>query len=262
MKKLLASASLLVLGAASAVAADLPMKAAPYVAPAPVFSWTGCYIGGHVGWGWSKPKFNDARSNSEGVSFIDESDEGRQASTKSSGALFGGQVGCDYQFAGNWVIGVSGSAAAADINAGNVYSSIFSEEGFPVNSKTDFLGDISARLGITFGQALFYAKGGWGTAHTQYSTFVCCSGGIATAHSSNNGGLAGAGIEWTFIPNMTFFVEYNHYFLNSKTLPFQQFEDGNLGDFGYVHVKQSIDTVKFGANYRFNLGGGPVVAKY
>ena len=51
MKKLLASASFLVLGSASALAADLPMKAAPYMAPAPVFSWTGCYIGVHGGGG-------------------------------------------------------------------------------------------------------------------------------------------------------------------------------------------------------------------
>ena len=37
MRKLLASASLLVLSSASAMAADLPMKAAPYMAPAPLF---------------------------------------------------------------------------------------------------------------------------------------------------------------------------------------------------------------------------------
>lgn len=51
MKKLLTSASILVLGSVAASAADLPMKAAPMVAPIPVFSWTGCYIGGHVGGG-------------------------------------------------------------------------------------------------------------------------------------------------------------------------------------------------------------------
>src|SRR5690348_9975881 len=40
----------------SAFAADLPMKApAPYAAPAPAFSWTGCYIGAGGGYGmWNQ----------------------------------------------------------------------------------------------------------------------------------------------------------------------------------------------------------------
>ena len=34
-----------------ASAADMPMKAPPYVAP---FSWTGFYIGGHIGTVWAQ----------------------------------------------------------------------------------------------------------------------------------------------------------------------------------------------------------------
>jgi opacity protein-like surface antigen len=38
--------------AGSALAADIPVKAPPpVVAPVPVFTWTGCYIGGHGGFG-------------------------------------------------------------------------------------------------------------------------------------------------------------------------------------------------------------------
>src|SRR5438128_12643975 len=51
MKKLLlasAAAGALAL-AGPALAADIPVKAPPAVAPVPVFTWTGCYIGGHVG---------------------------------------------------------------------------------------------------------------------------------------------------------------------------------------------------------------------
>jgi outer membrane immunogenic protein len=39
------------LGVGAASAADLPLKAMPYAAPAPVFSWTGCYVGVHAGAG-------------------------------------------------------------------------------------------------------------------------------------------------------------------------------------------------------------------
>src|SRR5579872_5222444 len=56
---LLIGASALALGiAGSANGADLHFKAPP--APAPLaFSWTGCYVGGHVGWGWGSTKFRD-----------------------------------------------------------------------------------------------------------------------------------------------------------------------------------------------------------
>ena len=57
MKKLASMlAGLAALAAAPAMAADMPVK---YVRPAPppVFSWTGCYIGVHVGAGWQVSNF-------------------------------------------------------------------------------------------------------------------------------------------------------------------------------------------------------------
>ena len=44
--------------AGPALAADLPIGM-PLVAPVPVFSWTSCYLGGHVGGGWSSEDVTD-----------------------------------------------------------------------------------------------------------------------------------------------------------------------------------------------------------
>jgi outer membrane immunogenic protein len=38
------------LGIGNVSAADLPVKARPYIAAAPAFSWTGCYVGGNAGY--------------------------------------------------------------------------------------------------------------------------------------------------------------------------------------------------------------------
>ena len=50
LRRLLIATSGLIALAGSAVAADMPLKAAPLPAPVPVFSWTGFYIGAQVGW--------------------------------------------------------------------------------------------------------------------------------------------------------------------------------------------------------------------
>src|SRR5271169_6631547 len=100
MKKLLASASFLVLGSASAMAADLPMKAAPMLAAAPVYTWTGCYSGVHGGGGG----MNDSNSNG-GTNF--EGSGGGNNAFHGTGGLAGGQGGCNYQMT-NVVFGVEG----------------------------------------------------------------------------------------------------------------------------------------------------------
>src|SRR5215813_5010973 len=104
MKNLLlagvAAGALAIAGAAQAADLRMPVKA-PIAAP-PAFSWSGCYVGAHWGWGWGKQTgrgFNgaDGSFNTTYGSF----------DNKISGPLFGGQLGCNYQWPGsNFVVGV------------------------------------------------------------------------------------------------------------------------------------------------------------
>src|SRR5260370_40567861 len=83
MKKTLLAgvAAVALLAAAPAIAADLgprmPVKAPPVAAPVPYFSWTGCYLGAHLGWGWGKKDTANISSGSF-TSFL-------SGSTKTSG---------------------------------------------------------------------------------------------------------------------------------------------------------------------------------
>ena len=82
------------LAASQASAADLPRKAPPaYIPPAPPpITWTGCYIGANIGGVFGR--------------FKAEGPFGGEFSEDGSGFAGGGQIGCDYQFAGTgWVIG-------------------------------------------------------------------------------------------------------------------------------------------------------------
>src|SRR5579859_655849 len=51
-KKLLLSSAMFIAAISSASAADLPVKA-PMMAPAPIFSWTGFYVGLNLGGKWA-----------------------------------------------------------------------------------------------------------------------------------------------------------------------------------------------------------------
>ena len=113
MKKLLISAAVSSLSiAGSALAADMPVKAPKAPAPAPAFTWSSCYLGAHAGGGWARKDITDP------VELVQNSFAGAPvtagvttAHISPSGAVIGGQFGCDYQFASNWVGGVEGAAS-------------------------------------------------------------------------------------------------------------------------------------------------------
>ncbi len=108
MRRLIGTAVALVAFTQIASAADIAAKAPPTVEapPAPVFSWTGCYIGANFGYGWGRNHVTD---------FI--SDPGFDVgSNTGTGLLGGGQTGCDYE-AANWVFGAQGIFDASEVTA-------------------------------------------------------------------------------------------------------------------------------------------------
>ena len=223
----------------SAMAADMPVKALPAPPPAPVYLWTGCYIGGNLGWAEVSAHFENT---------ID-GDDGRLSK---SGFAGGGQIGCDYQFAANWVFGIQGMIDGADLSRSRE-SILFPE--FTFHSDVRWFGTITARLGyLVTPQFLFYAKGGWGTVHHRISV-VDGDGFLRGSVSGNSsGGDVGVGFEYMLAPNWTFFVEYDHIFLNNRTFVFaDEFTD---------NVRRDFNKVLFGINWRFGGSSAPVAARY
>src|SRR5665811_92049 len=116
MKKfLLGTVALVALGATvPALAADLGARAPSYnKAPAyaaPIYNWTGFYIGGHIGGAFSS----------------DNNFSGLATGNNSNGRFLGGlQGGADYQFAPNWVLGVEGQYSWLSGNVGAVFPGTF-----------------------------------------------------------------------------------------------------------------------------------------
>ena len=239
-----------------AEAADLARKAPPpIVAPPPAYSWTGCYAGAHVGWGWG---FN-RHSYFSGTNAI----TGNQ-SLDTDGGLFGGQLGCRYQFAGwspwqggNWVVGVQGDFAGADLDGKGVIGSPFADNDDLVAVKTKWIASVTGSLGITTfnNQVLWYVKGGGAWARNQWDLSGVTHdfdnmGDVGQFSETRSGWTVGAGAEWTlWSPNWTAFVEWNYYQFNSGG-------STTCGAIGcasdiFFSNRQEIQDIKVGVNYRF-----------
>lgn len=256
MKKfLLGTVALAALGvAAPAIAADLPAKS-PVYAKAPVmasvFSWTGCYVGAHAGYGWGRKSVTDNPASDWLL--------GAPFAVDTSGFLGGGQVGCNYQASRNFVVGVEGDFSFADIKGSaavptNLLVSLIAR------ARTDWLATATARAGYSFDRSLIYVKGGGAWAHDIYGGDWNFGGGFlgtVGATEIRSGWVVGAGFEYAVTNNWTAKIEYNYMDFGTKAVSFPVAAPG----FGtYVgNINQKIQTVKIGVNYLF---GGPVVAKY
>src|SRR3954470_22302504 len=149
MKKfLLGTVALVAIGVAvPALAADLGARGPYYTkAPAyaaPVYNWTGFYIGGHVGGAFSG----------------DNNFNGLVTGNNNDGRFLGGvQIGADYQFAPNWVVGLEGQYSWVGNNNTNI---LFAGTPYGYNLNQKGLASVTGRLGYTWGPALLYVKGGW-----------------------------------------------------------------------------------------------------
>lgn len=189
MKRMLVCGAVLAAMTASPVAAaDLgrapaPVVKAPPAFAAPVFSWTGFYIGGNAGYGWGNGQ------DALGIAGIDP-----------SGGFGGGQLGVNYQFGNNVVAGLEADLQGGDISAGSG----------ALSSNLDMLGTVRGRLGYAFGRVLPYVTGGFA-----YGTNSIDNLG-ASQSKTLTGWTAGAGIEYAITDHWTAKTEYLYTDLGSK----------------------------------------------
>jgi len=258
MKKFLIAAAGLVALAAPALAADMAPAPRAYskAPPAPmvVYNWTGCYIGGNVGGGWAQQNQNRIDQIGVGPS------PANYGSETDSAFVGGGQIGCDYQFAGNWVVGVQGQFDWGSMSGSHILPAFPT---FTMYDKTNFIGTATARVGYLFApQVLAYVKGGAAWTRSSDSLFGAGPPVFLSESSSwsATGWTVGGGLEWMFAPGWSVFGEYNYMNFGTSTVTF--LAPPPLLPVGeHVNVSQTVQTALFGVNYKFNWGG-PVVAKY
>ena len=237
----------------AASATRLPAKA-PVVAAA--MNWTGFYVGAHLGGGWSNDRWSDPfGSTPAGGGFFNVAGFGD--TTHATGPLGGGQIGFNLQ-SGQWVFGVEANASAVDLRGENTCFSGLG--GINCERIVNALGTITGRVGYAWDRSLAYVKGGSAWTDTTYN--LNGNTGVLTLGTGSTGLTAwgwtvGGGIEYALTNNWTVVLEYDHIEVPGATVPFPAVSVINAQD---ISVRQWIDVVKLGVNYKFDWS--PFLAAY
>jgi outer membrane immunogenic protein len=235
MKKFLAAATaLMALTATGAAwAADLPPPV-PFKAPPPPawYDWTGFYIGANGGYSWGRASTTITAPGLPAFS----------GSQDVNGGLGGGQIGYNWQFNHNWVVGLeadfqgtgqSGNAGLPTV----VTTPAIAVLALPsttttgtISQKLPWFGTVRGRLGVEPANGwLLYGTGGLAYGEVDTSTSVTATTGFAgappiavvttgsSAHNIQAGWTLGAGVEYAFLPRWSVKLEYLYVDLGSFT---------------------------------------------
>jgi outer membrane immunogenic protein len=234
-------------------------------APAPVYNWTGFYLGVNGGWGWAK---SDVTIDPTGTSVTDFTTQ--SGSATANGAVFGGQLGYNWQFAPNWVIGVEGDFDGSGMTATQsaIFPSLLAPGGgrsdsFAASEKIRWLATARGRLGYTWGPGLVYVTGGgaWenvdfnGILSTNLAPGVFGTSIGVSGSNTNSGWTVGGGLEWMLTPNWIARGEYLYYAFNnngvSNSASFPLCAIGVACGANFTTNDNHVNVLRVGLSYKF-----------
>ena len=249
-----------------ASAADMPVKARPkVVAPAPVYSWTGCYVGVNAGGHWGSVNDPAVITNNTWFTGGGGTDLASAAAAfpntlNPSGFAGGGQFGCNWQMS-NFVIGAEGDITGLTGSASRNTSFLVAGGGnnFVTDSaKDEWMSTVRARAGWAFDRVLVYATGGvafahWSFNHAYSNTFDPGFATNVTTSTTRTGWTVGGGLEYALTNNWTVRGEYLYADFGTFNNYLTHFSPtfGGTG-FTVLHPEKLRENIaRAGLNYKF-----------
>jgi outer membrane immunogenic protein len=220
----------------AASAADLPShKSPPVFVPVPIFTWTGVYVGAHVG-------YANVHDSAAVPPF------GLTPNTDTAGLAAGAHAGYNYQI-GQFVMGVEGDVDGLTNRTTTVLGPTIYGANLPIQ------GSIRGRAGIAFDRTLFYATGGGAFADIEHTYNI--GTGLGTFYRDSKGKVGwtvGGGVEFAITHHWIVRAEYRYsdYGHTTDVVPIL----ATHRDFEHLAM--------LGLSYKFDLyaPAAPVVAKY
>ncbi len=258
-KILLTSVGAVALAGSAAFAADLPYRGPPpvYVPPPPLFTWTGIYVGGQIGYAWAR---NDGSINNPapGIPGLPSSIF-LPFSLDLRGVIGGAHLGYNLQY-NQWVVGLEGSVDGTSLNKQQLVG------GFPpffqglLQTRMDVQGSIRGRVGIALDRVLLYATGGVAFTNLKNSYNTLPLGGLDSITSTRTGWTVGGGLAYAVTNNWSIGAEYRYSDFGSRN----DFSAIALFPNSFVRHHLTEHQVQGRFSYKFDWGPppAPVVAKY
>jgi outer membrane immunogenic protein len=227
MQKFIVAAAFFAASITGAKAADVVVQE-----PVAAYNWSGVYVGANIGWSQLKSDWHDINDDWGGDTYKAGSD----------GILLGGVLGYNVQLTNNAVLGIEGDLAYTS----NKRS--FDAPGYgnvELVNNMDVFGTLRGRVGYAMDRFMPYLTGGLAVAHFKHQW---TEDNDPTDSWPNFGGtkagwVLGGGFEYAFADNWTAKAEYLHANFGNVT---SMNEDGFR-----MKVDRSVNTVRFGINYKF-----------
>jgi outer membrane immunogenic protein len=275
MKRFLLGTVALAALAVPATAADMGVRPRA-VAYVPAFSWTGCHIGGLVGYEWG---------HSDGYTTTGASTTIRATPVPVlagqpvysgfglDGFNGGGDIGCDYQF-GAWVVGIEGDWSNVNKSGQggttlNTFSpgilspgggtTIFGNRTWTGEAQERWYATARGRFGYAVDRWLFFVSGGGAWTKVDQSQFIPGSpNNFAIDSNRLTGWTVGGGLEYAppqlngpFNGQWTIRAEYLYLHFRDYTAFTAPIFGASLGGFSNLSTSLDNHIVRFGLAYKF-----------
>lgn len=233
---------------ASAIAAELPARAlSPEpVHAAPIFTWTGAYVGAQLGWQYQRDQwlnYGPYRSLS-------------YPAQRETGLIGGMHAGYNHQI-GALVLGVQADVEFAEFKP--KYQEMWNGQPFGYNAKIGPQGSLRARVGYAIDKTLIYVTAGFVLTDLTQNFY---DKRIIQPFSINNSELkagltVGAGVEYALTSDWSAFIDYRHVKLGKLRYPAITY-DNTYRDVYMEYSRLTSNSVRLGFAYK--LGGSEIVA--
>lgn len=241
IRRILLSTTALLAVAGSALAADLPYREPPpaYAPPIPLFTWTGLYLGGQLGYAWGTDRFTvyGPAAVFQGQSF------------SPNGFTGGAHAGYNYQL-NQFVIGLEGDVEGA------AYNKTFDSGFLTFGTRMQVQGSIRSRFGFALDRVLLYATGG--VAFAGFDNSYLSYRGYDSVQNARTGWTVAGGLEFAVTNNWSIRAEYRY-------SDFGSFNNNTFSSapLSFVQHHETENAVRAGFSYKFDpFGSAPIAAKY
>jgi outer membrane immunogenic protein len=219
----------------TAFAADLSLRSASVYTPPPIFTWTGFYIGGQIGYEWGTSS-TTATNYATGTIAA-------QPDYNASGLVGGVHSGYNYQI-NQFVIGYESA-----INGSSYQGSGLNNSGTVLHSTNlPFESSLRGRVGIAWDRTLVFAAGGLALGRLQNTSLNTMNGFSDRFNNTNIGWTVGGGIEHAITNNWSVRAEY----LYTNYGNINEFEAFSTGGIYSVTKHETDNKVQIGFSYKFD----------